>query len=303
MLATLVDRPFDRAGWVFEVKWDGYRVVAEIDGTEVLLHSRNLKTLNHRFPPVARALAGMGPLRAVLDGEVVVLDRAGRADFQSLQNYMRTGAGDLVYYVFDILHYDGYDMMPLPLLRRKTILRRILPDRTGVRFSDHIEEQGIEFFRAIAKEGVEGMMAKDGAGVYEAGKRTTSWLKVKAGSRQEAVIAGFTEPRNSRKAFGALILGAYDGRKLAYIGHVGTGFTQAGLASLKALLLPLVTDRPPFGEVPRTNTPVTWVKPEMVCEVRFSEWTDEGVMRQPVFLGLRDDKNPRDVRREKAAVS
>jgi bifunctional non-homologous end joining protein LigD len=299
MLATLVDGPFDREGWSFEVKWDGFRSVAVIKGGRVRLISRNGKSQNAKFPTVAAALAGLG-VDAVLDGEIVAVDKKGRPVFQALQNVMRAGGGRILYYVFDVLQVDGRDLRPLPLKRRQAVLRKILPASGTVRLSEAVETTGKVFFRAAETNGLEGIMAKDLSSLYRPGLRTRDWLKIKTESRQEAVICGFTKPRASRRYFGALILGAFRDGELTYIGHVGTGFTERSLKDISAKLAPLIKDQPPFAREPRTNMPVTWVAPRLVCEIKFREWTSEGLMRQPVFLGLRDDKPARRVVRERA---
>jgi bifunctional non-homologous end joining protein LigD len=298
MLATLIEKPFDSEGWFFEIKWDGYRAIAEVVKNNVRLYSRNDKTLNSRFPVLIDALEKL-PFDAVLDGEVVVLDNAGKASFQLLQNYLRTGEGLLAYYVFDVLYLNGHDLRNIPLRRRKHILAQILPDIPNVRISDHIEEKGVSFFRAVQKNGVEGIMAKNGASIYQSGARSREWLKIKNTQSQEAVIGGFTAPRGGRKHLGSLLLGVYDNQELLYIGRSGGGFTEDELSSMYAKLKPLITKISPFQSSPKIETPATWVKPELVCEVRFSEWTDEGYMREPVFLGLREDISPFDVRRER----
>ncbi|MGZ3593629.1 MAG: DNA ligase D [Syntrophales bacterium] len=297
MLATLIEKPFDRKGWFFEIKWDGYRAIAEIVKNNVRLYSRNDKTLNSRFPALIHALEKL-PFDAVLDGEVVVLDEAGKASFQLLQNHLRTGGGLLAYYVFDVLYLNGHDLRNIPLRRRKHILAQILPDLPNVRISDHIDEKGTSFFRAVQKSGVEGIMAKNGASIYQSGARSREWLKIKNTLSQEAVIGGFTAPRGGRKHLGSLLLGVYEDHGLDYIGRSGGGFTEDELSRVHAKLKPLITKTSPFQSSPKTETPATWVKPELVCEVRFSEWTDEGYMREPVFLGLREDISPFDVRRE-----
>ena len=299
MLATLVDGPFDREGWAFEVKWDGYRSLAAIQGGKVRLFSRNGKTQNAQFPTVAAALSGF-PLNAVFDGEIVAVDGRGRPDFQALQNAPRSGAGRIIYYVFDVLHAAGYDLRALPLKRRRATLAKLLPVSGTVRLSDAIETTGKAFFRAAETNGLEGIIAKDLSSPYRPGLRTRDWLKIKTQSRQEAIICGFTRPRASRRYFGALILGAFRDGELVYIGHVGAGFTESALKDISGKLAPLVTDRCPFPREPRTNMPVTWVAPRLVCEVKFREWTSEGLMRHPVFLGLRKDKSAREVMRERA---
>lgn len=299
MLATLVDGPFDREGWAFEVKWDGFRSIAEIRRGEVRLLSRNGKPQNARFPTVAAALNGF-PVNAVFDGEIVAVDAKGRPDFQALQSSMRTGEGRILYYVFDLLHAAGYDLRGLPLRRRRAILEKLLPVSGTVRLSEAVEKDGRAFFLAAEENGLEGVIAKDLSSAYRTGERTRAWLKIKTHKRQEAVICGFTGPRASRKRFGALILGAFRNGELTYIGHVGTGFTERALEELHGKLASLVRSRSPFAREPKTNMPVTWVAPRLVCEIRFHEWTGEGLMRQPVFLGLREDKSPRDVAVERA---
>ena len=297
MLATLTDAPFDRAGWLFELKWDGYRAIAEVGRGPVRLYSRNLQPFEERFALIGRSLHRL-TREAVLDGEVVVVDRHGRAQFQLLQNYQKTRKGRLLYYVFDLLYLDGRDLRGLPLTRRKELLRKMLRGLPNVRLSEHVIKDGVAFFEAAAAAGLEGIIAKDGASPYRTGVRSREWLKVKTPQRQEAVIAGFTEPRGSRKDLGALILGVYEGGELVYVGHTGGGFNRKGLTSMRARLEPLIEEQCPFRKCPPTNAQAHWLRPELVCEVSFQEWTAEGVMRQPIFLGLREDKDPRSVRRE-----
>jgi bifunctional non-homologous end joining protein LigD len=281
------------------VKWDGFRSVAVVKGGRVRLVSRNGKSQNARFPSVAAALAGLG-VDAVLDGEIVAVDEKGRPVFQALQNAMHARGARILYYVFDVLQVDGRDLRPLPLKRRQAVLRQILPAPGAVRLSEAVETTGKAFFRAAETNGLEGVMAKDLSSPYRSGLRTRDWLKIKTEKRQEAVICGFTSPRASRRYFGALVLGAFKDGRLLHIGHVGTGFTEAALKDLHAKLARLARAKPPFESPPRTNAPVTWVEPRLVCEVKFREWTSEGLMRQPVFLGLRDDKPAREVLRERA---
>jgi len=299
MLATLVDGPFDREGWSFEVKWDGYRSLAEVRRGKVRLVSRNGKLQNARFPTVAAALSGF-PIDVILDGEIVAVDSQGRPDFQALQNSIRSGEGRILYYVFDILYAAGHDLRPLPLKRRRAILSKLLPVSKTVRLSESIEKSGRAYFRAAQKMGLEGIMAKDSASPYRSGERTGDWLKIKTQKRQEAVVCGFTAPRASRRYFGALILGAYKDGDLVWIGDVGTGFSEHSLRDIHEKLTPLVTTQTPFAQEPRINMPVTWVAPRLVCEVKFREWTAEGIMRQPVFLGLRPGRNPEEAELEQA---
>ena len=297
MLATPIAEPFDHPDWIFEVKWDGYRAVAEIRDGSASLYSRNRISFNKKFSLVVDSLRKFG-FEAVLDGEIVVVDDQGRPDFQALQHYQDSGSGHLLYYVFDLLYFKGHDLMDMPLLRRKELLKKILPSSPRVRFSEHLREEGVLFYNVAKEKGLEGVVAKHSQSVYEAGRRSRQWLKVKPRLTQEAVIAGFTEPGGARKYFGALVLGVYEGDDLIYIGHVGGGFAEKDLKAIREELDPLVQKEFPFKGKMETNSPVTWVKPEIVCEVALSGWTEDGVMRQPVFLRLRDDKVARDVIRE-----
>src|SRR5512139_792219 len=298
MLATPVKEPFDHPDWIFEVKWDGYRAVAEIRDGSVSLYSRNGISFNKKFFPIVESMREFG-FDAVLDGEIVVVDDQGRPDFQKLQHYQDHGSGHLLYYVFDLLYFRGHDLTDLPLLRRKELLKKILPSTPKIRFSDHVRKEGVLFYNAAKEKGLEGIIAKHSQSVYEAGRRSRQWLKVKTHLTQEAVIAGFTEPGGGRRHFGALVLGVYEGNKLTCIGHVGGGFTANDLKEIREKLEPLIQDECPFTVKPETNAPVTWVKPELVCEVTFSGWTEDAAMRQPVFLRLREDKGAREVVREK----
>jgi bifunctional non-homologous end joining protein LigD len=204
-----------------------------------------------------------------------------------------------MYCVFDLLYLDGHDLQSLPLRDRKQFLKRVLGNNTpDLLFSEHLEEHGIALFHAVAKQGLEGMMAKNGHSAYRQGIRGRQWLKVKTSWRQEAVICGFTKGRGGRQKFGALVLGTYEDDDLVYIGHVGSGFTENDLVQMHERLEPLVQSRCPFRISPKTNAPVQWVRPELVCEVAFREWSTGGHLRQPIFQGLRDDKNARAVHRE-----
>lgn len=301
MLATLTDEPFDGKEWLFEIKQDGYRTIAEIEASSVQLYSRNNLSFTTRFAPIAQALAAVRR-DSVYDGEVVVLDDQGRSSFQLLQNFNETGAGDIHYFIFDLLYLDGRDLRSLPLIERKNILQTVIPDHPLLHYSDHVDETGRAFFDLLRERNLEGMVAKRKESRYQSGKRSRDWLKVKTGLRQEAIICGFTAPRGSRKRFGTLVLGAYDDQgKLRHIGHSGGGFDERSLEAIHKILLPLVQPASPFDDPFKEKMTVTWVRPTVVCEVAFSEWTDEGVMRQPVFLGLREDKDARSVVRERAA--
>lgn len=296
MLATLANEPFDGDDWIFEIKWDGYRAIAET-GRELRFYSRNGLSFVQAYPAISDELKSI-KRSMVLDGEVVAQDENGRPDFQRLQHATTDPTAVLVYNVFDLLELDGKDLRGKPLLERKKLLREALPATDHIHYCDHVEARGKDFFRAVVEQDLEGMIAKRKNGKYLEGKRGDSWLKIKNHRSQEAVIGGWTEPRNSRKHFGALLLGVYKGDELHYVGHTGTGFDEATLKELSARMKPLEQKKSPFTGKVRTNMPATWVKPELVANIKFTEWTREGHMRHPVFLGLRVDKKPSSVVRE-----
>jgi bifunctional non-homologous end joining protein LigD len=294
----LIKEPFDREDWIFEVKWDGYRAIAEIQDGKVSLYSRNLISFNQKFAPVTESLRKFR-FDAVLDGEIVVVDDEGYPNFQMLQDFRKSGKGHLIYYVFDLLYFEGHDLTGLPLLRRRELLKKILPAVPNIKLSDHVSKEGVLFFKVAKEKGLEGIIAKDAYSKYLIGRRGRQWLKVKTQLTQEGVIGGFTVPKGVRKDLGALVLGVYKEEELIFIGHVGGGFSAQFRRELREKLDVLVRKTCPFKVEPRTNTPVTWVKPEVVCEVSFHGWTDDGIMRQPVFLRLREDKAAPEVVREK----
>lgn len=297
MLSTLVKEPFNKEKWIFEVKWDGYRAISEIEDGSVKLYSRNFQSYEDKFSEVFSELSKIKH-NLVMDGEIVVIDKDGKPSFQALQDYPHGKFKDLVYYVFDLLYLDGVDLQKLPLLVRRGKLRSILPKKGIIRLSEAIEEKGKDFFKVAKDNNIEGIVAKNRESKYLQGIRGRDWLKIKTELRQEAVICGYTEPRKGRHKFGALILGVYEGRELKYIGHTGSGYDEKTLTDLFKRLKPLLSKDSPFANVPKTNMPVTWVKPKLVCEVKFSEWTNGGMMRQPVYLGLRTDKEPFEVNKE-----
>ncbi len=288
MLATLVDAPFDDAAWVFETKWDGFRVIARTGGGRASLFSRNGKRVTADYPRIAAALGKMQH-RAVLDGELVALDKRGCASFQLLQRARLTGVG-LRYYAFDLLFLNGKDLRRLPLLERKSLLKKLLPKGGPIRFSRHIKRAGVRLFRAARRRGLEGLIGKRAEGQYFSGRRTREWLKIKTSLRQEAVIVGFTRPRRSRKHFGSLVLALRSRNAWRYAGHTGSGFDVPTLKALHRKLLALATRRKPVQDDVANEKSISWVRPKLVCEVKFTEWTDEGRMRHPVFVGLRSDK-------------
>ena len=297
MLATLTDAPFEDKEWIFEDKYDGFRMVAKIEGGKVTLCSRNGKVISHSYNEVAKALEGL-KADAVIDGELVALDKKGVSHFQLLQNALRHEA-KLLYCAFDLMFCDGEDLRKLTLLERKKRLKEILPRHKLIAFSRHRKGDGIKFFEEAERKGLEGIMAKRADSMYLSGARTDNWLKIKTSKRQEVVIAGFTAPRRTRPFFGALTLALREGSNWRYIGHVGTGFSHETLEELHGKLLKLKTTKSPFPGKVKDETVTTWVKPRLVAEVKFTEWTSAGEMRHPVYLGLRRDKKAEDVVRER----
>jgi bifunctional non-homologous end joining protein LigD len=313
-LATLAERPFSDPAWLYEIKYDGVRVLADRRADRVTLYGRSGQDTTSRYPEVVRALRALPIDRFVIDGEIVALDDAGRPSFQRLQPRMAlTDPRDIelaarrqpaVGVFFDCLGLDDRDLRRRPLVERKECLRLLVPPLGPVRYGDHVAGEGRAFFEAASAQRLEGIVAKKARSVYSGG-RTRDWIKIKCQKRQEFVIGGYTDPQGARGHFGALHLGLYDGpagaRRLVYVSKVGTGFDQAGLAAIWARLRPLDRATPPFeaGAVP-TGRGHHWVEPRLVCEVRFTDWTEDGGLRHPTFLGLRDDRKPEDCRRETA---
>ena len=310
MLATLVDEPFDEPGWLYEIKWDGYRAVAMINKGKVDLVSRNNKSFTEKFYPVTNALKNWN-INAVIDGEVVVLDDKGISNFGSLQNWRSEADGSLFYYVFDIIWLDGYSLKELPLTNRREILKDILPNENIIRLSEDFETSATEFLATAAKMDMEGIMAKKEDSKYIEGDRTREWLKIKSNKRHEVVIGGYTKNEGSAKTFSALLVGVFDNGRLDYMGKIGTGFDAKTQKEMMSKMKKLASTKIPFTEKPDVNKPsrfrpnppkasVTWLKPELVCEVSYTEITNDGIMRHPSFEGLRMDKKAKDVKKEKA---
>src|SRR5690606_34132350 len=293
-----------------EMKYDGYRLLCTVERGEdgdrepsVRLVTRGGKDWTDRFPRVARALGALPVSAAVLDGEAVVMDRKGRSDFQALQQAMGSpGSSDLLFFAFDLLHLDGWDLRQAPLTERKGVLERLLEDAPSViRYSDHIAGSGPAFHEQACALGLEGIISKRASAPYGGG-RTRSWLKVKCLKRQEMVVVGWTEPEGSRTGLGALVLGVHDDTgDLTYAGRVGTGFTERTLRDLRERLDPLARKSPAVTGAPRTarGRRIHWVEPVLVAEVAFTEWTADGAARHPSFQGLREDKAPEEVVRER----
>ncbi|ALA59070.1 DNA ligase D [Nitrospira moscoviensis] len=302
-LASLVNGMPAGEGWLHEIKYDGYRIVSRVERGTARLYSRNRNDWTSRLRPQAEALAALGLDEAWLDGEVVVLDAGGKPDFQALQNAFDLEAPrPIVYCLFDLMYLNGYDLRGAPLAERKRLLAALLPDgRDGatLRYSDHLVDRGREVFVEACRSGLEGVIAKRADASYRSG-RGSSWLKIKCERRQEFVIGGYTDPSGSRHGFGALLVGYYDGDELRYAGKVGTGFSETSLRELSARLTRLTQRRPPFVNPPSGSEArgVHYVRPQLVAEVRFAEWTQEGILRQPSFQGLRQDKPARAIGRE-----
>jgi bifunctional non-homologous end joining protein LigD len=301
-LATLAAAPPNGKGWVQEIKYDGYRMLSRIADGEARMISRNEKDWTEEFGALARVMARLPVESAWLDGEVIAADEKGRSSFQRLQNALSAESSEKLSYVaFDLLYLNGFDLRGAALTERKRLLQKLLADAPGaIKYSEHFAVPGAAFLDNVAKLGLEGMVSKRADQPYRAG-RGPAWMKVRCEKRQEMVIGGFTDPEGSRHGFGALLLGVYerDGR-LAYSGRVGTGFDDATLASLARTLAPLERKESPFHNPPTGSDArgVHWVKPELVAEVSFTEWTDDGTLRHPSFEALREDKPAKKVVRE-----
>ncbi|HXS56318.1 MAG TPA: DNA ligase D [Hanamia sp.] len=311
MLATLVDEPFDAPGWTYEVKWDGYRAIALLKNGTIELSSRNAKSFNDKFYPIYREMEKWN-INAVIDGEIVSINPKGMADFSSLQGWRSEADGDLIYYVFDIIWYEGKDLSTLPLIERRRILKSILPTSDLIRISENFETNGLEFFKLAEDMSLEGIMAKKEDSLYYPGARSKDWLKIKTQQRQEVVIGGFTQNEGSSKKFSSLLVGVFEKSGLVYTGKIGTGFTNKLQEEMMKKFKGLIIPESPFTHVPDINKPsrfrpdppkavAIWLKPELICEVSYREMTSDGVMRHPSFEGLREDKNPSDVILEKEA--
>lgn len=299
MLAETRDEPFSRKGWIYEIKYDGYRILAGRSGGDAGLLTRNANDATPTFPEVARAVKALPYDGLVLDGEVVCLDDVGRPSFDRLQKRgrltrpaeIRRAAVDYpaTYFVFDLLGFEGFDLRPLPLEVRKALLRSVLPEAGALKYTDHIEEDGEAFYHGLMRLKLEGMVAKQANSPYRSG-RSAEWIKVRADKTDDFVVVGFTAPKGSRSGFGALHVADYVAETLTYAGRVGSGFTAAQLDPIRKALESGRRDDPPCtGPVPKDRD-TTWIEPTVVCEVRYKEMTDQGLLRQPVFLRFRDDK-------------
>ncbi|WP_221393258.1 non-homologous end-joining DNA ligase [Dyadobacter sp. NIV53] len=305
MLATLTDAPFENEGWEYEVKWDGYRALAFVNEEDSQLKSRNNISFNRKFPPVLEAIKKWN-VHAVVDGEIVVVNKNGIADFGSLQNWRSESDGELLFYVFDILWMEGKILTGIPLSERKALLKSILPKNSIIRSGYSVKSDGISFFEAAKKLGLEGIMAKRSDSNYLPGVRTKDWLKIKIQKRQEVIIVGYTRNEGTSKLFSSLLLGVYNNNILEYAGKVGTGFKDKQQKELLKIFETLIISSSPFTAKSAYNrferfrgslsgSGIVWIKPVIVCEVHFSEVTTDGVFRHPSFVGLREDKQAKEV--------
>ena len=294
MLAKPYEKAFDDEDWIFEIKWDGYRAIADLSKKQPLFYSRNGISFLSKFQKVSKDFKNQ-KYKMILDGEIVAYDENGKPNFQLLQQIGDNPDLALTYQVFDLLWLNGHSTEELPLIQRKELLKEALIETDVIKYCDHIPENGIDFFSKMKEMKLEGMIAKKCDSLYVENLRSSDWLKIKFTNTEEAIICGFTEPRGSREGFGALILGKYIDGQLIYAGHTGTGFNKESIHELHDRLKNLVIKSSPFETVPKTNMPVTWTKPEFVCEIKYSEITKDGIFRHPVFIAIREDKNPEDI--------
>jgi bifunctional non-homologous end joining protein LigD len=307
MLATSHGQPFDDPEWIYEVKWDGYRALAYMNKGKAELKSRNNNSFNEKFIPVYEAVRHW-PVNAVVDGEVVLVNEEGLSQFHQLEEWKDVEDGELVYYVFDLLWLNGYDLRHLPLVERRNVLQMLVPEDSPIRFSESFAVRGTEFFASAEKLGIEGIIAKKADSTYVADTRTRNWLKIKTKKRHEVVIAGYTLNEGRKKDFSALIAGVFNNKnELIFIGQIGTGFTDKAKAELLRKMKPLEIKHPPFKEEPVINKPtqfrpkppkteVHWLKPALVCEVSYQELKPGGIMRHASFQGMRTDKAAEEVK-------
>ena len=305
MLASIGDHPFSDPNWLFEIKWDGVRALAFLDHGKLQLHARSGSDITSHYPELAALPQAFTGHQAIIDGEIAVPDERGHSDFGKLQERMHVrnpspklvSQYPVVYFAFDLPYCDGYDLRAAPLLQRKQLLQRLLHNSDKVRYSDHQLERGEELFELAKQNELEGIVAKRIDSRYVS-ERSSNWLKLKTSKILDAVVGGWTAPRGAGLPFGSLLLGLYEGKKLLFIGHAGSGFNSETHKDISAKLSKLETSRCPFDQLPETNEKATWVKLELVARVRFSGWTQEGRLRHPVFMGLRDDASPQDCRVE-----
>ena len=297
MLATRINEPFDDPNWLFEIKWDGYRSLCYIQNGKVELKSRSKLSLNKTYPSIVEDLQALS-FNAVLDGEICVLAKDGKSDFEALQNWGRREEGELVYYVFDILWMGGFNLVNLPLSQRKDILKKLLPAKGRIKYSDSIDENGKEFFELAKDTELEGIVGKKKDSIYHPGQRSGEWLKMPTATRQEFVVGGWTESSSGR-AFKSLLFGYYENGKLINVGHAGGGYKEKEMKGMLEKLKELETSKNPFADEVESETKIHWIKPKLVAEIKYASFTSAGKIRKPaIFLGFRSDKNPKEVVKE-----
>lgn len=304
-LATLVKEPPTGVGWLHELKFDGYRMLVHLSRGKVHFWSRNGKDWTEKFSSLEKPLKKLPITTAILDGEVVVVDQKGRSSFQKLQQSMKGAPAAFIFQVFDVIYLDGYSLTRTPLTERKELLEQLLGtdhSKGQLRYSDHVEGNGAQFFKQACQFGIEGIVSKLAESAYES-TRNKNWLKVKCIKRQEFVIAGYTPSKKGFPGFGSLVLGVYDKGKLVYSGRVGTGFSIKQRLELQKMIDRIAQPSMPFAAKPKDTglRDTHWAKPQLVAEVEFTEWTDDGSIRHPSFQGLREDKKPTEVVREEPA--
>ena len=295
MMAESAKIPFDSPDWIFEIKLDGYRAITVFDDAgKYHLWSRNGLPLEQKFPAIAKVATKLKLRSTVLDGEIVAVDEGGIPRFQLLQRFQKQPTAPTLYYVFDVPWTDGLDITGQTILERRALLERIIKPVPGIQLGTYVQNEGKALFQLVKEKGMEGIIAKRKDSIYRAGKRTSDWLKIKARLQQEFVVGGFTAPKGSRKHLGAVVIGAYTGGKLRHYGYAGSGFSEKGLKDAVERMKPLFTDKSPFVNPPNIKEKIQWVKPKLVCEVEYTELTDDDQLRQTTFLGWRDDKHPKE---------
>jgi bifunctional non-homologous end joining protein LigD len=296
MMAESAKAPFDDPDWIFEIKLDGYRAITVFDAAgKPRLWSRNGLPLEAKFPAITQIVSKLKLRSTILDGEVVAVDEKGIPRFQLLQRFQKQPNAPTLYYVFDVLWFQGDELTQKPILERRKVLERILKPAAGVQLGSYVEAEGKALFELTKEKGMEGIIAKRKDSLYRPGKRTSDWLKIKARLQQEFVVGGFTAPKGSRKHLGAVVLGAYTNGKLLHYGYAGSGFSEKGLKDAVDRMKPLCIDKCPFVNPPNIKEKIQWVRPKLVCEVEYAELTADDQLRQTTFLGWRDDKKAKEV--------
>lgn len=295
MLCKTADNPFDNELWAFEIKWDGYRAIADLRNRVPKLYSRNGLDFSTRFKDIITSLL-IQEHEMILDGEIIAYDKFGNPSFQALQNIEENPDTRIIYQVFDLLSLNGFSTEHLEYQQRKELLKRALKQDEFIQYHDYITENGMEFFRLVKNMQLEGIIAKKLDSLYYENIRSNEWLKIKVRQSDEVIICGFTLPKGSRKYFGSLILGKYIKDDLVFCGHTGTGFSKETLRKVYQNLKPLIVEEPPFKEIPVTNDKPVWLKPLVVAEIKFTKLTNDKIYRHPVFVRLRDDLKPSEVR-------